>query len=150
MRDPSPRSLSSQATRLVSVRSSNATRERPLQQHDSRASAPATPPQLRRSRKPKRLKTSQPFARLMSAFAGSHNNNLEELASRARVHSRIDLHKQDGSRIITKDASIYKDYSRVVKVKPTVAMRKETQARPWREESIVTMAGLVILSVSTN
>ena len=58
----------------------------------------------------------------------SCNNDLEELASHARIHSRIDPHKQDGSRVVTKDASIYKDYSRVVKVEPTVAMRKETQA----------------------
>ena len=35
-------------------------------------------------------------------FAGSRNNDLEELALRARIHSRIDLRKQDGSRVITK------------------------------------------------
>ena len=35
-------------------------------------------------------------------FVGSRNNDLEELASRARIHSRIDLRKQDGSRVVTK------------------------------------------------
>ena len=35
--------------------------------------------------------------------------------------------------------SIYKDYSRVVKVEPTVTTRKETPARPQREEPVVTL-----------
>ena len=73
-----------------------------LRQRDSRAPIPVMPPQLRHSHKPKRLKTSQPFVWFASAFAGSCNNDLEELASRARVHSRINLHKQDGSRVATK------------------------------------------------
>ena len=38
-----------------------------------------------------------------------------------------------------KGASIYKDYSRVVKVEPTVATRKGTPARPRREEPVVTV-----------
>ena len=74
----------------------------------------------------------------MSAFAGSRDNDLEELASRARVHSRLNPRKQDSSRVATKGASIYKDYSRVVKVEPTVATRKETPARLRREEPVVT------------
>ena len=45
---------------------------------------------------------SQLFAWFTSASAGSRNNDLEELASRARVHSRINLRKQDGLRIATK------------------------------------------------
>ena len=38
-----------------------------------------------------------------------------------------------------KGVSIYKDYSRVVKVEPTVATRKETPARPRQEEPVVTV-----------
>ena len=82
--------------------SDNATRERPLQQRDSRVLAPVMPPQLRRSRNLKRLKASQPFAWFASAFVDSRDNNLEELASRARVHSRLNLRKQDSLRIATK------------------------------------------------
>ena len=33
----------------------------------------------------------------------------------ARVHPRIDPRKQDGSRVVSKDASIHKDYSRASK-----------------------------------
>ena len=51
-----------------------------LKQRNSRSLAPATPPQLRRSRKPKRLKTSQPFTWFVSVFVDSRNINLEELA----------------------------------------------------------------------
>ena len=39
-----------------------------------------------------------------------------------------------------KGASTYKDCSRVLKVEPTVATRKETLAQPRREEPVVTMA----------
>ena len=51
-------------------------------------------------------------------------------------------------RVATKGASIYKDYSRVVKVEPTVATRKETPARPWREEPVVTKVNVLHFEVA--
>ena len=46
--------------------------------------------------------------------------------------------------------SIYKDYSRVVKVEPTVATRKETLARPRREEPVVTRTHIELGTFSTD
>ena len=117
-------------------------------QRDSRASTPATRLASARSSntsptasltQTRTLKASRPFAWFVSASVGSRSNDLEELASRARVHPRLTLRKQDSSRAATKGASTYKDCSRVLKVEPTVAMRKETSARLRREELVVTL-----------
>ena len=105
--------------RLASTRSSNAS-----------PTASLTPVQT--------LKTSRPFARFAPASAVAATtilkNSLRVLAS---TQDLVCVSKTART-LPQKGASIYKDYSRVVKVEPTVATRKETLARPRREEPVVT------------
>ena len=57
----------------------------------------------------------------------------------ARVHSRIDPRKQDGLHVVSKDASIHKDYNRTNKGQTYCSYEERNYlARPRREELVVT------------
>ena len=123
--------MSALATRLASARSSNAS-----------PTASLTQVQM--------LKTSRPFARFAPASAAAATmilkNSLRVLASTQDLVCVSKTARAPPQ----KGASIYKDYSRVVKVEPTVAMRKKTPARPRREEPVVTLCQLGSINLLLN
>ena len=81
---------------------------------------------------------SQPFARLAFTLRAAATtilkNSLRVLASTQELICVGKTARVSSQR----DASIYKGYSRVVKVEPTVATRRKTTAQPRREEPVVT------------
>ena len=91
---------------LVALIPSNATRGCPPSQR---------PLKQRCSREPKRSKTSQSSRGSCPLLWTVATTTLKNSLGVARVHPRIDPRKPDGSRVVSKDASIHKDYSRASK-----------------------------------